>query len=437
MTVPGPVFDLDPHGRLVPQGDEVRRALGDRAGRFLLLPAAFDLLLARRLPAAGGQPRGSRCILCGDLSSFPIADFLGFLHTARLSGGLTVASGGLDRTVVFKEGEVRGALSEAPGERIGEVALRMGFLRPEQQAQAAAEAGQSGKLFGKVLVERGFLQPAELWKCLHEQVTGVFHAILLAREGVFSLVSVAEPELPGIPLSVNTQQLLMDGIRRIDELELFRSRIPGPGSYLRRREPRRPVALKALEAQLLALVDGRRTVSDLARAAHLSDFEATKVLYHLAEAGYLEAVAEAAATTTPSSASPEARLVAICERMNALYRDVAEQISPGRGAEPLLPALRGFLADPGSRYAPLWIGLQPAADGTFDTSSLLGNLGAVRGTALARLEPSGDAARFLYDGLRELLFFLLFQAGERLPRDADERLSAEVKRRLDALGSLR
>jgi len=436
VTDPGPAFDIDPHGRLVPQGDEVRRALGDRAGRFLLLPAAFDLFLARRQPAAGGLPQGPRCILCGDLSSFPVVDFLGFLHAARLSGGLTVASGGLDRTVVFKEGEVRGAQSGAPGERIGEVALRMGFLRPEQLTEAAAEASGSGKLFGKVLVERGFLQPAELWKCLHEQVAGVFHAILVAREGVFSLVGMAEPELPGIPLSVNTQQLLMDGIRRIDELELFRSRIPGPGSYLQRREPRRPVALKPLEAQLLALVDGRRTVAELAGVAHLSDFEATKVLYHLAEAGYLEAVAEAAAAT-PSAAGPEARLVAICERMNALYRDVAEQIAPGRGTEPLLPALRGFLADAGSRFAPLWIGILPAADGTLDTSALLGNLGAVRGAALSRLEPSGDAARYLYDGLRELLFFLLFQAAERLPREADERLSAEVKRRLDALGSLR
>ncbi|MBI5067838.1 MAG: DUF4388 domain-containing protein [Deltaproteobacteria bacterium] len=434
MTGSGPTFDLDPHGRLVPQGDEVRRALGDRAGRFVLLPAAFDLLLARRQPPAGGLPQGSRCVLCGDLSAFPIADFLGFLHTARLSGGLTVASGGVERTVVFKQGEVRGAQSEAPGERIGEVALRMGFLRPDQLEKAAAEAAGGGKLFGKVLVERGLLQPAELWKCLHEQVTGVFHAILLAREGVFSLLGMAEPELPGIPLSVNTQQLLMDGIRRIDELELFRSRIPGPGAFLRRREPRRQVALKPLEAQLLALVDGRRTVADVARAAHLSDFDATKVLYHLAEAGYLEAVDAAAGTP---AVSPEARQVAICEKMSALCRDVAAQIVPGRGAEPLLPALRGFLADTESRFAPLWVGLQPAADGTLDPAGLLGNLAAVPPAALVRLEPSGDPSRYLHDGLRELLFFLLFQAGERLPREADERLSTEVKRRLDALGSLR
>jgi len=427
-------FDIDPHGRVVPQSDEVRRILGDHAGRFVLLPAAFDLLLARRQPAAGGQPDGPRCVLCGDLSTFPIADFLGFLHTARLSGALTVATGGVDRTVLFKEGEVRGAQSEAPGERIGEVALRMGFVGPEQLEQAAGEAGATGKLFGKVLVERGFLTPADLWKCLHEQVTAVFHAILLAREGVFSLLHLVELELPGTPLAVNTQQLLMDGIRRIDELELFRSRIPGPTSYLRRREPRRPVALKPVESQLLALVDGHRTVADVARAARLSDFEALKVLYHLAEAGYVEAAADAAG---PAAPTPEARLAAICEGMNSLYRDVAERITPGRGAEPLLPAVKGFLSDPSSRFAPLWTGIHPAPDGTLETAALLGNLVAVRGGALSRLEPSGDPGRYLYDGLRELLFFLLFQAGERLPRETDEALSAEVKRRLDALGSLR
>jgi hypothetical protein len=35
------------------------------------------------------------------------------------------------------------------------------------------------------------------------------------------------------------------------------------------------------------------------------------------------------------------------------------------------------------------------------------------------------------------MFFSLFQAGELLPRDRDDRLGAEVKRRLAALGGPR
>jgi hypothetical protein len=48
-----------------------------------------------------------------------------------------------------------------------------------------------------------------------------------------------------------------------------------------------------------------------------------------------------------------------------------------------------------------------------------------------------DGLRFLGDALRELMLFHLFQAGERLPREADERLGREVKRRYEALGPVR
>ncbi len=419
-------FDIDAHGRLVPEGDPVREALADRAGRFLLLPTAPDLLAARRVPAAGGAADGARCLLCGDLAAFPMADFLGFLHTARLGGTLTVSSGGAERAVLFRDGEVRGARSDVVGERVGEVAVRLGFLQPVQLAEVVGGA----RPVGRALVERGLLSAANLWKCLHEQVTGVFHAILTAREGVFALVEGAEPEAPGTPLAVNTQQLLMDGIRRIDEMGLFHARIPGPDAWLRRLEPRRPVTLQPLEETLLALVDGNRRVADLAREAHLSGFDATKVLYHLAEAGYLEA-AEAPASPPSGPGAPGDRAARVAAGMNAIFHEVAVHVAAARAREPFQAAVRGFLADPAGRFAPLWKGLQPAPDGTLDAATLLANLAAAPGPARAGLP--ADPARFLLEGLRELLFFELFQAGERLDRNADDTLSAEVKKLLEGL----
>src|SRR5512142_3233134 len=108
------LLDIDPHGRIVPQSDEVRRALADRAGRFLLLPSVADLLVARRTPAVGGTLGRPRCMLAGDLAGFPIADFLAFVHQSRLSGVLTVSSAGAERSIAFKDGEVRRATSSVP-----------------------------------------------------------------------------------------------------------------------------------------------------------------------------------------------------------------------------------------------------------------------------------------------------------------------------------
>lgn len=421
------ILDIDPHGRVAPLGDAVRRSLADRAGRFTLLPTAPDLLLARRQPPGGGAAARPRVTLAGDLSAFPLADFIAFVHQSRISGLLTVACPSAERSIAFKDGEVRSAQSNVPGERIGEVALKLGFVTDAQ----ILEATQGSRPLGKALVDKGYISANDLWKCFHEQVTAVFHSILLSREGLFWLLDEEVADRPGAPLAVSTQSLLMDGIRRIDELSLFKARIPGPGAYLRRREPKRVVTLKPVEQQLLALVDGQHTVAQVATAAHLNDFDATKILYHLAEAGYVEAVAEPAA----SAGDPGARLPAIAAGMDEVLRMVAAAVA-GEQKSFFLAAVRAHLADDRAPFSPLFRRVVPGPDGGLDQQLLLANLAALRGPAAQRVDTTGEAPRLLLDALRELLFFYLYLAGERIPREVDERLGTEVKRKLSQLEGL-
>jgi hypothetical protein len=234
----------------------------------------------------------------------------------------------------------------------------------------------------------------------------------------------------GTPLAVNTQSLLMDGIRRIDELSLFKARIPGPDAFLRRKAPPRPMTLRPTESSLLALVDGRRTVSEIATAAHVSEFDATKVLYHLAEAGYVEAVADPLA-----SAAPAERLPALLSGLNELLRTVTAAVPAGLRAA-FLDACHAFLAEPEGPYAALLLGLAPEPDGGLDEAALSARLAALDRRALARLHPSGEPAKALVEALREAIFFWLFQAGERIGRDVDESLSRGVRTKLAQLEGL-
>ncbi len=418
-------LDIDPHGRVVPQSDAARRALADRAGRFLLLPSVGDLLVARRTPAIGATAERPRCILAGDLSALPIADLIAFVHQSRLSGVLEVTGSGAERSIAFQDGEVRSAQSTAPGERVGEVAVRLGFATEAQIAEAIA----SGRPLGKALVDLGFMKPNDLYRCLHEQVVAVFHALLLCETGTFALVD-GDPEHAAAPLSVSTQSLLMDAVRRIDELSLFQAHIPGPSAFLRRRDPSRPVTLRPTENALLALVDGRRTVAEIATAAHLNGFEATKILFHLAEAGYVEAVAAPLA-----AGSPEERVPAVVAGMNELLRAVVRAVPSGAQAA-FLDAAQGFLWDESNPWAPLVRGLPVGGDGGVDESRLLEALASLDGAALAALEPSGAPAKVALEALREALLFWLFLAGERISRETDEALGRAVKRKLAQLEAL-
>ncbi len=418
-------LDIDAHGRVVPHSDAVRRALADRAGRFLLLPSVSDLVVARRTPATGAATGRPRCILAGDLSSFPIADFIAFVHQSRLTGVLTVSAGGAERSIAFQGGEVRSAQSSAPGERVGEVAVRLGYATETQVAAATA----SGRPLGKGLVDSGVMRPSDLYKCFHEQVVAVFHALLLSNAGTFALVDEEPGEHVAAPLSVSTQSLLMDGIRRIDELSFFKARVPGPDAFLRRREPARPMTLRPTESALLALVDGRRTVAEIATAAHLNEFDATKVLFHLAEAGYVEAVA------APVASSQEERVPAVVAGMNELLRSVALSVPAGVRAA-FLDSAQGFLFDEVNPWSPLVRGLSVSGDGSLDEAAVVRSLAALDPEALAAMEPSGAPTKVALGALREALFFWLFLAGGRIPRDVDESLGRSVKQKLAALESL-
>lgn len=396
---------IDAHGRVATRADDVRRELADRAGTFELLPSAPDLLLAVRVPAFGGPTPAPGATLAGDLAAFPLADFLGFVHQARMTGTLSVLSGGGSRSVSFREGRVSGSSSEVRGERPGEVAARLGFPGD------------------------GTLPVSERWRVAREQVTAIFHAVLAARDGVFYLVQ-GEDEGAAAALSLDTQAVLMDAVRRIDEMEHFRSRIPGGEVFLRRREPREAVALEAAEERLLALVDGRRRVLDVAREAHLSEFDATKILYRLAEAGYVEATSE-----SPGRSNSADRSRAVLAGMNEVFREVVRAVGAHGATAPMLADAAAFLADPFSRFSPLWRGASPEGDGSLDEDRMLVALAALADAEAVKLDPRGDRSRVLLAALRELMFFYLFQAGERLPRDADEAVSQSVKRRLEEVES--
>jgi hypothetical protein len=115
--------------------------------------------------------------------------------------------------------------------------------------------------------------------------------------------------------------------------------------------------------------------------------------------------------------------------MNELYRLVAGAV-PEAGRPGFRAAVRGFLVDASQPLAPVWARAAHGDDGALDEEALLGNLAAMKGGALSRLEPSGDPARLLLAALRELLFFQLFAAGEWIPRELDAGLGVAIRPKL-------
>jgi hypothetical protein len=287
---------IDEEGAPTAPTDGAMKHLAVNAGAWKLLSTPGELLLALRDRGDGVMtdlsalhPRSA--VLAGDLSEMQPSDLLNFLHQGRRTGVLLTRTDGTERGIVLIDGNVAWACSTSPGERLGQLLARMGLAdheRIEAALRAQAASGEKKRL-GQVLVERGVLGPDEVWRGLRHQVVEIFLGLLVARAGSF--VFLRGLDLEGLPtqLALDTQGMLLDGLRRLDEMELYRTRVPTSDAVPR------PTG-KAVGAgelgpesqQAFSLANGTRSVAAIAIASALGEFEATKALFKLIEAGYLD-----------------------------------------------------------------------------------------------------------------------------------------------------
>ena len=269
--------------------------LAVNSGAWKLLSSPSELLSALRdrgdglvTDLAELQPRSA--VLAGDLSEMQPSDLLNFLHQGRRTGVLLSRSEGQERGIVLIDGNVAWACSTSPGERLGELLVRMGIVDRARVEKALSDQAGSGqkKRIGQALVDLGVLGPAEVWNGLRHQVIEIFLGLLVARSGSFVFLRGIERESLPAQLALDTQGMLLDGLRRLDEMELYRTRVPGLGTVPRRTGKPVAAALEEEQQKILPLVDGSRSVGQLAMATALGEFDATRAVYKLVLAGHLD-----------------------------------------------------------------------------------------------------------------------------------------------------
>lgn len=443
-----PRFRID-GSQLVPEDRQSPSPLAGRSGTYALMTTAPDLLVFSRTPAEGGSIPVPRVVLSGDAGGFPLSDLIAFLSQSRWSGLIRVSSPGGERSVTFREGEVRGASSDDPSDRLGEVLVRLGYVE-RAQVEAALREHPPSKV-GRALVEKGLLQAHDLFKCVTHQVSEIFHAIVLCREGSFFLVDQPVDEKTGHIIQLSTQSLLMDSIRKIDEMAHFRKRIPHGRLYVARKRPS-DGKLEEDEDRVLAMLDGRRTILELGHAARLSEFDITKVVFRLLEGGFASVtdkplmVPAAAAATAPTpvpqqktpvaaapAAPPPVRAVPtvdprpVARVFNFIFREIRDEVSKQGMDREFIAAANAALSGQALSSSPVLEGLAFAADGSLPEAKL------IEGFERHRTQLGSEPLASFKQALSDVMFFLLFQAGELLESRADEDLARRVKELLATL----
>lgn len=178
--------------------------------------------------------------LDGSLEDFGLSDVLQLIHIGKRTGILWVASNDKVAEIYFKDGEVIHAVMD---EETGESAIY--------------------KIFN--------------W-----------------RSGQFKF----ETKLVSVPetITIGSQNLILEATRRIDEWAKLRDLIPSSKTVLTFAvEPRvgsENITLEPQEWRILSLIDGQRSVEEIAELSGFSELKTTTILYGLVSSGLLNVAEE-------------------------------------------------------------------------------------------------------------------------------------------------
>jgi hypothetical protein len=273
--------------------DEAKKRVA--RGTWKLLETPSDLLVALRerrggvwSDLTGLHPRGA--VLAGDLSAMLPSDLLNFLQQGRRTGVLLTRVGEVERAIALCDGNLAWACSTTPHERLGEILARMGLADRDRIEEALRQQAASleHRRIGQVLEDAGVIGAEAVARGLRHQLVEIFLGLLVAREGSFVFLAGLDRAALPVVLDLDTEAMLLDGLRRLDEMTLYRERVPHADvvPHATGKAPAAP--LSAEQQQVLSMADGVRTLGDVAAASALGEFETTKAVYQLIDLGYLK-----------------------------------------------------------------------------------------------------------------------------------------------------
>jgi hypothetical protein len=249
---------------------------------------------------------------------------------------------------------------------------------------------------------------------LQAQAERIFQNALLVASGRYTFtISADEDDAPVMTLHMPIQSLLLESVQRIDEMALFRERIPSSEMCPVITETAGRKTLSESLRPVAQLADGTQSIVDIARALHLGEFEVTKIVMQLLQIGFIELRDR----QTLNKESVER----IIKQLNDVMREILDTVERHGGKQDMLWTLQQWVRD-----APIMDYFGP----TLQLDAAISPDHTLRQLEKLQLDRPIEA---LHRAAHELVSFAMFSAAPTLPREAERALSKWVNQRLSKL----
>jgi len=347
-------------------------------------------------------------ILQGDLSRIQLPDVLSFLTMIRGSGKLVVRNQHLERTIHWKDGEIVFANSNSPEHSLGQFLLRNGKITVAQYEESKRRVTAQTR-HGKLLVQMGAISPKDLWWGVKHQALEIIYSLFNWKEGSFLFLdSVDELAAERIVLAINTQSVIMEGIRRLDETARIKEKVPSVEMVFMKVPNATPdfrgLDMSGHEIAVFRNIDGKLTVRELIGKSEMTEFEVSRILFQLLSARLIEVAPEEKSfrpVFLDVEDSPE--LLKVISTYNDMFGRLYAALQSAVGDEAARDIFMTALQT--SESDELWSGVFFDQFGRFDENMLIANISEL---------PFEKRKAVLDEGLNTLLSVQLFEVSQHL-----------------------
>ncbi len=210
-----------------------------------------------------------------------LADLLQWVAGGLKTGRFDFRRGTIIKEVYVQDGLIVGAASNQPTEMLGHVLVARGKLT-EEQLRAGLLARRSDEEFlGQILVRLGFITRDDLLRALADRTEEIVYSLFDWEDAEFSFAPGERPGPNLVLISLPVDHVLLRGVHRHDEKARIGAVFPDGRVVLERSgtQPPPEIMQHPLARRILEMLDGHRSIDELAFLLHTSPFPVMKFLY--------------------------------------------------------------------------------------------------------------------------------------------------------------
>lgn len=257
--------------------------------------------------------------LQGKIEKFTLPEIFQLIANSKKTGTLGIQNNKDIVMVYFKEGRITYGYGPRQTSHIGQLLSDNGKISAGQLEDAIAY--QSGtditKRLGQILVEKKYVTADELDEAIKKQVEELIYSLLSWDDGSFKFYDNQYPTNEEITVNLSVENVILEGLRQIDEIEHLKETLPAFDKPLKISEATcgrgKDISLKPEEWNLLAMINGSTSINDLIAQSDYPEMQTIQRLVTLKLAGLI--------TESKKPAETSDHLAVMVNRVSGLLED--------------------------------------------------------------------------------------------------------------------